>query len=115
MINVKTKPQRALPVKAVRERMTLKVLSRVARGSTGAITLIVPKAGKVTADGNEIQRANMTADTDGRVTLEVELTPAAKRAMEDCGRIRAHIRLRYVPRGGLPITKTVPLIFGWRA
>jgi hypothetical protein len=76
------------------------------------ITLAVPKAGKISADGNEIKRAKVSARKEGRVTLEVELTPAAKRAMKRHGRIRVNIRLSYVPRGGLAITKTVPLIFG---
>jgi hypothetical protein len=48
------------------------------------------------------------------VTLEVELKPVAKSAAERHGRIQAHIKLSYVPRGGYAITKTIPLIFGWK-
>jgi hypothetical protein len=115
MINVKTKPQVRLPVQAIKQRTTFQVLSRTSRGeSRGLITLTVPKAGKISADGNEIKHAKVSARTEGRVTLEVELNPAAKTAVKRHGRIRAHIRLSYVPRGGHAITKTVPLIFGWR-
>jgi hypothetical protein len=42
-----------------------------------------------------------------------ELKPIAKTAVKRHGRIQAHIRLSYVPRGGHAITKTVPLIFGY--
>jgi hypothetical protein len=42
----------------------------------------------------------------------VELTAAAKRTVKRHGRIRAHVRLSYVPRGGLAITKMVPMLFG---
>jgi hypothetical protein len=115
MISVKTKPQAELPIQAVRERTTFQVLSRTSRGEDGGvITLAVPKAGKVSADGNEIKHAKVSARTEGRVTLEVELKPAARTAVKRYGRIRANIRLSYVPRGGHAITKTVPLIFGWR-
>jgi hypothetical protein len=116
MINVKTKPQAALPVKAIRERTTFQVLSRRPRGESGGIiTLTVPRAGSVSAGGNEIKSANVSARKEGRVTLEVELTPAARAAVKRHGRIRAHIKLSYVPRGGHAITKTIPLIFGWRS
>jgi len=115
MINVRTKSQNQLyRVQRVPQRTTFQVVSRVSRrGSlTGVITLAVPKAGKITADGNEIKRAKATAPKEGRVTLLVELKPAARTAVKRYGRIRAHIRLSYVPRGGNAITKTVPLIFG---
>jgi hypothetical protein len=115
MINVKTKPQGKLRVQAVRERTTFQVLSRVSRGECyGVITLAVPKAGKVIADGSQIKRAKATVRKDDRVKLEVELRPAAKSAVKRHGRVRANIRLSYVPRGGNAITKTVPLIFGYR-
>jgi hypothetical protein len=114
MINVKTKSQMNLGVQEVREPTRFQVLSRVSRGSTGTIRLAVPKAGKICADGNEIERAEVIADEEGRVTLELELEPAARIAVEERGRIRAHIRLSYAPQGGYPITKTVPLIFGWK-
>ena len=79
MISVKTKPQTELPIQAVRQRTTFQVLSRTSRGETGgAITLAVPLAGKITADGNEIKHAKVSARADSRVTLEVELKPAAK-------------------------------------
>jgi hypothetical protein len=113
MINVKTKSQSRLPVQQVHRHTTFQVLSRGARGgSKGWITLAVPKAGKVSAAGSEIKNARVSAGSAGRVTLEVELTAAAKRAVKRHGRIRAHIRLSYVPRGGRAITKMVPMIFG---
>jgi hypothetical protein len=113
MINVKTKPQASLHrIQRVPERTTFKVLDRVPRGSTGVLTIAVPKAGKITADGHEIKRATVTAHKAGRVTLTVELNPAAKAAVRQHGRIRAHIRLSYVPRGGHAITKTTPMILG---
>lgn len=76
------------------------------------ITLAVPKAGKISASGNEIKNAKVTARKEDRVALEVQLKPAAKTAVKRYGRIRANIRLSYVPRGGHAITKTVPVIFG---
>ncbi len=76
------------------------------------LTLAVPKAGKISADGYEIKRTKVSARKEGRVTLEVELTPVAKRAVKRYGRIRAHIRLSYLPCGGHAITKTIPLTFG---
>jgi hypothetical protein len=113
MINVKTKSQDKLHrIQRVPQSTTFKVFYRVSRGSTGVITLDVPKAGKISADGHEIKRAKVAARKEGRVTLEVQLTPAAKRAVKRHGRIRVHIRLSYVPRGGHAITKTIPLIFG---
>jgi hypothetical protein len=113
MINVKTKSQNKLyRVERVPERVTFKVISRVARDSTGILVISVPKGGKITADGNEIKRAKVTARKEGRVTLEVQLKPAAKTAIKRYGRIRAHIKLSYVPKGGHAITKTTPLIFG---
>jgi hypothetical protein len=115
MINVKTKSQGKLRVQAVRQRTTFQVLSRVSRGeSYGVITLAVPKAGKVLAEGNEIKRVKVTVRKDERVRIEVELKPTAKTAVKRHGRIRVNIRLSYVPRGGNAITKTVPLIFGYR-
>jgi hypothetical protein len=77
------------------------------------ITLAVPKAGKIIADGNEIKRAKATARKGGRVTFEVELNTIGQTAVKRYGRIRAHIKLSYAPRDGHAITKTVPLIFGW--
>jgi hypothetical protein len=113
MINVKTKSQEKLyQIQRVPERTTFKVLDREARGFTGVLRIIVPKAGRITADGNEIKRATVAAHKEGRVTLTVELNPAAKTAVKQYGRIRAHIRLSYVPRGGHAITKTTPMIFG---
>ena len=80
MINVKTKSQSRLPVQKVRQHITFQVLSHGARGgSKGWITLAVPKAGKVSAAGGEIKNARVAAGKAGRVTLEVELTAAAKR------------------------------------
>ena len=114
MINVKTKSQMNLGVQEVRERITFKVLSRVARKSTGTITLSVPKAGKICADGNEIERAEVVAEEEGRVSFEVRLESAAMTVVEGRGRIRTHIRLSYTPQDGYPITKTVPLIFGFK-
>jgi len=113
MINVKTKSQSRLPVQKVRQHITFQVLSHGARGgSKGWITLAVPKAGKVSAAGGEIKNARVAAGKAGRVTLEVELTAAAKRAVKRHGRIRAHVRLSYVPRGGRAIAKMVPMVFG---
>jgi hypothetical protein len=114
MINVATKSQDKLhQIHRVPQHTTFKVLSRVSRGMTGVITISVPKAGKITADGYEIKRAKVTARNEDRVTLEVELKPVAKTAVKRHGRIQSHIRLSYVPRGGHAITKTVPLIFGY--
>jgi hypothetical protein len=114
MINVKTKSQDKLhQIQRVPERTTFKVLYRVPRGETATITISVPKAGKIIADGHEIKRAKVIARKQGRVTLEVELNAAAKNAVKRHGRIRAHIKLSYVPKGGHAITKTVPMIFGW--
>jgi len=114
MINVKTKSQNKVhQIHRVPQPATFKVLYRMSRGgSAGVITLAVPKAGQIIADGHEIKRAKVAARKESRVTLEVELTAAAKRAVKRHGRIRAHIKLSYVPRGGHMITKTVPLIFG---
>ncbi len=113
MINVKTKSQGRLSVQQVRQSTTFQVLSRGARGgSKGVIMLAVPKAGKVSAAGSEIKNAQVAVGKAGRMALEVELTAAAKRSVKRHGRIRAHVRLSYVPRGGRAITKTVPMIFG---
>jgi hypothetical protein len=113
MINVKTKSQSRLPVQQVRRRTTFQVLSHGARGgSKGVIMLAVPKAGRVSAAGSEIKDAKVAAAGAGRVTLEVELTSAARRAVKRHGRIRAYVRLSYVPRGGRAITKMVPMLFG---
>jgi hypothetical protein len=115
MINVKAKSQDKFhQIHRIPERTTFKVLSRVSRGSTGLITISVPKAGKIIADGHEIKRAKVAARSEGRMTLEVELKPIAKTAVKRHGRIQAHIKLSYVPRGGHAITKTVPLIFGYQ-
>ncbi len=78
------------------------------------ITLAVPRAGKVIADGSEIKRAKVAVRNDSRVRLEVELNSAAQKDVKRYGRIRANIRLSYVPRGSHAITKTVPLTFGYR-
>lgn len=112
MINVKTKSQdKVHQIHRVPERTTFKVLSRVSRGSTGVLTISVPKAGKITADGYEIKRAKVAARKESRVRLEVQLRPIAKTAVKRYGRIRTNIKLSYVPRGGHAITKTVPLMF----
>jgi hypothetical protein len=112
MINVKTKSQDKLyRVDRLQQHTTFKVLSQVSRGSTGIITISVPKAGKIIADGHEIKRAKVAARKESRMTLEVQLKPTAKTAVKRYGRIRAHIKLAYVPRGGHAITKTIPLIF----
>jgi len=114
MINVTTKSLKNLDVQAVRERTTFQILSRGARGSTGVITVAVPRAGKICADGNEIERVEVVVAQEGRVTLEVELEPAARDVVENRGRTRGYIRLSYTPQGGYPITKTFPLMFGWK-
>jgi hypothetical protein len=115
MINVKTKPQSSLRLQAVGQRTTFRVLERIPRGSSwGVITVAVPKAGKMIADGSEIKRVQVTVKKESRARIEVELKPAVRRAVERYGRIRANIRLSYVPKGAHPITKTVPLIFGYR-
>jgi hypothetical protein len=114
MINVKTKSQTNLAAQEVRERTKFRVLSRVPEGSTGLITLDVPKPGKISADGREIERAEVVAHRAGRVTFQVRLEPAARVAIKDYRRIRVHIRLSYEPQDGYPITKTVPLIFGYK-
>jgi hypothetical protein len=94
MINVKTKSQDQVHrIHRIPERTTFKVLSRMARGTTGVITIAVPRAGTITADCYEIKRAKVTARKEGRVTLEVELKPVAKSAAERHGRIQAHIKL----------------------
>src|ERR1700728_4467886 len=112
MINVATKSQDKLyRVDRIPQYTMFKVLSRMSRGSTGIITIFVPKAGKIIADGHEIKRAKVTASKESRVTLEVQLKPTAKTAVKRYGRIRVHINLSYVPRGGHAITKTGPLIF----
>jgi hypothetical protein len=113
MINVKTKTNRTLKTQRVQARTSFQVNSRIARGSKGIISLEVPSAGKIAAAGTEIKSAKVTARKAGRVTLEVQLKPAGETAVRRHGRIRAHIRLNYTPRGGLTITKTVPLIFGY--
>jgi len=113
MINVKTKSQSRMSVQQVRRHTTFQVLSRGARGgSRGVIMLSVPKAGKVSAAGSEIKNAMVAVGKAGRVALEVELTAAAKRSVKRHGRIRAYVRLSYVPRGGRAITKMVPMTFG---
>jgi hypothetical protein len=114
MINVKAKTQGTLKTQRVHERTTFQVLDRVARGTTGVFYLEVPSAGKISASGSEIKNAKTTARKAGRTTLEVDLNGKAAGAVRRHGRIRAHIRLSYTPRGGLAVTKTVPLIFGYR-
>jgi hypothetical protein len=114
MINVKAKPQGTLKTQRVQQKTTFQVLSRVTRGSTGVITVDLPSAGKISASGTEIKGVRATAHRPGRTTLEVDLKGRAATAVRRHGRIRAHIRLSYIPRGGLAVTKTVPLIFGYK-
>jgi len=104
MINVKAKSQGELHrIQVVPLRTTFKVLDRSCwDGSKGVLTLYVPKAGKVIADGYEIKRVKVAVRKESR----------ARRAVKRHGRIKANIKLSYVPRGGHAITKTVPLIFG---
>ena len=61
MINVKTKSQDKLHrIQVVPQRTTFKVLNRSCwDGSKGVLTLYVPKAGKVIADGHEIKRVKV--------------------------------------------------------
>jgi hypothetical protein len=114
MINVKTKSQAdlGLGVQEIRERIKFQIASRVSRGSTGVITLTLPKPGKVSADGGGIERAEVVVRRAGRMTFEVKLNRRAREAINDGRRIRAHIRLSYEPQDGYPITKTFPLTFG---
>jgi hypothetical protein len=114
MINVKAKSQGELHrIQVVPLRTTFKVLDRSCwDGSKGVLTLYVPKAGKVIADGYEIKRVKVAVKKESRARIEVHLKPIAKRAVQRHGRIKANIKLSYVPRGGHAITKTVPLIFG---
>jgi hypothetical protein len=114
MINVKTKSQDKLHrIQVVPQRTTFKVVSRSCWGpSTAVLALVVPKAGKVIADGSEIKRVGMVVRKESHVRVEVQLRPFARRAVERHGRIKANVRLNYVPRGGHAITKTVPVIFG---
>jgi hypothetical protein len=86
----------------------------VGRGVTGIITVDLPSPGKITASGSEIKTVKVTASKAGRTTLELSLKGRAATAVRRHGRIRAHIRLSYTPRGGLAVTKTVPLIFGYK-
>lgn len=114
MINVRAKPQGTLKTQRVQTRTTFQVLSRVTRGCTGIITVDLPVAGKISASGTEIKGVRVTAQRAGRTTLEVDLKGKAANVVRRHGRIRAHIRLSYIPRGGLAVTKTVPLIFGYK-
>jgi hypothetical protein len=114
MINVKTKSQAdlGLGVQEIRERIKFQITSRMSRGSTGVITLALPKPGKVSADGGGIERAEVVVRRAGRMTFEVKLNRRAREVIKDGRRIRAHIRLSYEPQDGYPITKTFPLTFG---
>lgn len=114
MINVKAKTQGTLKTQRIQKKTTFQVLDRVARGSMGVLYLDVPSAGTISASGSEIKNAKTRATKGGRTTLEVDLTGKAAGAVRRHGRIRAHIRLSYTPRGGLAVTKTVPLIFGYK-
>jgi hypothetical protein len=114
MINVKAKPQGTLKTQRIQAKATFQVLSRVTRGPTGVITVDLPSAGKISASGSEIKGVRTTVHKAGRATLEVDLKGRAATAVRRHGRIRAHVRLSYIPRGGLAVTKTVPLIFGYR-
>lgn len=114
MINVKAKTQGSLKTQRVYKKTTFQVLDRVARGTTGVLYLELPFPGTVTASGSEVKKAKTTVRKAGRATLEVDLNTKAAGAVRRHARIRAHIRLSYTPRGGLAVTKTVPLIFGYR-
>ena len=113
MINVKSKTQGTLKTQRVQTKTSFQVLNRVSRGVTGIITVDLPSPGKLSASGSEIKSVKMTGKA-GRSTMEVTLKGQAATAVRRHGRIRAHIRLSYTPRGGLAVTKTVPLIFGYR-
>lgn len=115
MINVKAKPQGSLKTQRVQRKTTFQVLDRVARVKSGVLYLDLPAAGTVTASGAEIKNAKVTVRKAGRASIELELNGrATTAAVKRRERIRAHIRLSYTPRGGLAVTKTVPLIFGYR-
>jgi hypothetical protein len=66
MINVKTKSQDQVHrIHRVVEPTTFRVLSRVGRGSSAVITLDVPQAGRICADGREIERVERFAQRRG--------------------------------------------------
>jgi len=48
------------------------------------------------------------------MTFDVRLSRRAREAIKGDRRIRAHIRVSYEPQDGYPITKTFPLIFGYK-
>ncbi|HEY7892791.1 MAG TPA: hypothetical protein VIC05_11340 [Solirubrobacteraceae bacterium] len=113
MINVKAKPQGSMKTQRIQKKTSFQVLDRIGRGTKGTLYLDLPFAGTVTASGAEIKKAKVTVRKTGRASLPVELNAKAVSAVKRHGRIRAHIRLSYSPRGGLAVTKTVPLIFGY--
>ncbi len=90
----------------------IRVVRRTMRGSTAAITVSVPAAGKLLATGAGVSRATGTAGGAGNVTLHLALSRSERRllARHPERRLRVVVKLRFTPKHGGGLSSEVALL-----
>jgi hypothetical protein len=81
-------------------------------GSSAAqVTLAVRTsgAGAVRASGPGLKRVSVTAERAGTSTVKVRLSAAARHALKEKGRLTVRVTVRFTPKQGKAVSKTVSL------
>jgi hypothetical protein len=93
-------------------KRAIRVLHHAVRGSTAAITVAVPAAGKLTATGAGLSRASGAAGAAGNVTLHLALLSGERRLLSRYPqrRLRVVVKLRFAPRHGGKLSNELVLL-----
>ncbi|MET0600676.1 MAG: hypothetical protein ABW167_01690, partial [Baekduia sp.] len=96
---------------------TLTIGKRTTSGTSASIVVATKAPGAVRATGTRITTSTVTLTNAGTKTIKVKLTTAGKRALAKAKsrRLTTTVRLRFVPVGAQPVTKSVTVTFTRKA
>jgi hypothetical protein len=101
-------------VKVTGCKPTVTVVRKKVKGASATIVANVPMAGKLVASGDGLLRGSKTLSKAGNATVSVSLSKAERRFLSHHPgrRLKARVRLRFMPRHGKPLSTAVTLLLG---
>jgi hypothetical protein len=84
---------------------------KAVRGTTAALRVALPSAGRLQTSGSGLTRAAKTASKAGTYTVRVKLTEQARRTLKRKRRLTVTVRVVFTPLGGQASAVTARLTF----
>ena len=85
---------------------TIGALARNKKKGTATLTLDVPGGGTITASGKGLKKATAEPTAAGPTTLKLRASGKAKRKLDDKGKVKLKVSLRWAPTGNTAATQT---------